>query len=118
VASVNLFVELAEDDPATLGISDVDAAEVMPTRTFVVEDATPVKTPMGVVLVAEPSVDVKIPMGVCWGLVLKCYELRTRQHRKMLIIKVLRPSKHYFPWDVMAYGRRLRRAYLHKFVNQ
>jgi hypothetical protein len=32
----------------------------------------------------------------CWGLVLKCYELRTRQH-KMLNVKVLRPSKHYFP---------------------
>jgi hypothetical protein len=33
---------------------------------------------------------------VCWGLVLKCYELRTRQH-KMLNVNVLRPSKHYFP---------------------
>jgi hypothetical protein len=32
----------------------------------------------------------------CWGLVLKCYELRTRQH-KMLNVNVLRPSKHYFP---------------------
>jgi hypothetical protein len=32
----------------------------------------------------------------CWGLVLKCYELRTRQH-KMLKVKALRPSKHYFP---------------------
>jgi hypothetical protein len=32
----------------------------------------------------------------CWGLVLKCYELRTRQH-KMLNVNVLCPSKHYFP---------------------
>jgi hypothetical protein len=32
----------------------------------------------------------------CWGLVLKCYELRTRQH-KMLKIKALRPSMGYFP---------------------
>jgi hypothetical protein len=32
----------------------------------------------------------------CWGLVLKCYELRTRQH-KMLNVNILRPSKHYFP---------------------
>jgi hypothetical protein len=32
----------------------------------------------------------------CWGLVLKCYELRTRQH-EMLIIKALRPPKHYLP---------------------
>ena len=31
---------------------------------------------------------------VCWGLVLKCYELRTRQH-KMLNVNVLRPTKHY-----------------------
>jgi hypothetical protein len=32
----------------------------------------------------------------CWGLVLKCYELRTRQHR-MLKVNALRPSKHYLP---------------------
>jgi hypothetical protein len=32
----------------------------------------------------------------CWGLVLKCYELRIRQH-KMLKVNALRPSKHYFP---------------------
>jgi hypothetical protein len=32
----------------------------------------------------------------CWGLVLKCYELRTRQH-KMLKVNALRLSKHYFP---------------------
>jgi hypothetical protein len=29
-----------------------------------------------------------------WGLVLKCYESRTRQH-KMLNVNALRPSKHY-----------------------
>jgi hypothetical protein len=34
--------------------------------------------------------------GYCWGLVLKCYELRTRQH-KMLMVKALHPSKHYLP---------------------
>jgi hypothetical protein len=32
----------------------------------------------------------------CWGLVLKCYELRTRQH-KILKVKALRPLKHYLP---------------------
>jgi hypothetical protein len=32
----------------------------------------------------------------CWGLVLKCCELRTRKH-EMLMIKDLRPSKHYLP---------------------
>jgi hypothetical protein len=32
----------------------------------------------------------------CWGLVLKCYELRTRQH-KMLKVNAPRPSKHYLP---------------------
>jgi hypothetical protein len=30
------------------------------------------------------------PRAWCWGLVLKCYELRTRQHR-MLNVNVLRP---------------------------
>jgi hypothetical protein len=43
----------------------------------------------------------------CWGLVLKCYELKTRQH-KMLNIKILRPLKHYFPEDLMSFGRRLK----------
>jgi hypothetical protein len=32
----------------------------------------------------------------CCGLVLKCYELKTRQHR-MLMVNALRPSKHYLP---------------------
>jgi hypothetical protein len=41
----------------------------------------------------------------CWGLVLKCYELRTRQH-KMLNVKVLRLMKHYFPGDLMCFGQR------------
>jgi hypothetical protein len=38
--------------------------------------------------------DWSIEEGTCWGLVLKCYELRTRQH-KMLNVNVLRPTKHY-----------------------
>jgi hypothetical protein len=42
----------------------------------------------------------------CWELVLKCYELRTRQHR-MLTVKALRPLKHYFLEDLMSLGRRL-----------
>jgi hypothetical protein len=41
----------------------------------------------------------------CWGLVLKCYELRTRQH-KMLNINALRPPKHYLAKDLMNFGRR------------
>jgi hypothetical protein len=35
-------------------------------------------------------------VGGCWGLVLKCYELRKRQ-LKMLKVNALRPSKHYLP---------------------
>jgi hypothetical protein len=35
-------------------------------------------------------------VDICWGLVLKCNELRTRQH-KMLMVKALRPPKHYLP---------------------
>jgi chromosome segregation ATPase len=45
-------------------------------------------------------------LSMCWGLILKCYELRTRQH-KMLNVNVLRPLKHYFPKDLMNFGRRL-----------
>jgi hypothetical protein len=41
----------------------------------------------------------------CWGLVLKYYELRTRQH-KILNVNVLRPSKHYSPQDIMIFRRR------------
>jgi hypothetical protein len=43
----------------------------------------------------EKKVDSKTKR-ICSGLVLNCYELRTRQH-KMLKVKALRPSKHYFP---------------------
>jgi hypothetical protein len=43
----------------------------------------------------------------CWRLVLKCYELRTRQHKNRLMVNVLRPSKHYFPKDITIFERRL-----------
>jgi hypothetical protein len=45
-------------------------------------------------------------VGGCWGLALKYYELRTRQH-EMLNIDALRPLKHYLPKDSMNFGRRL-----------
>ena len=38
--------------------------------------------------------DPKDDKPTCWGLVLKCYESRTRQH-KMLNVNALRPTKHY-----------------------
>jgi hypothetical protein len=41
---------------------------------------------------------------VCWGLVLKCYELRTRQHQDSLKVNILRPSKHYFYKDIMIFN--------------
>jgi hypothetical protein len=44
----------------------------------------------------------------CWGLVLKCYELRTRQH-KMLNVNVLR-SWNIIPLRIMGFGRRLMRV--------
>jgi hypothetical protein len=43
--------------------------------------------------------------GYCWGLVLKCFVLRTRQH-KMLNVNALRLLKHYFPKDIMNFGQR------------
>jgi hypothetical protein len=46
-------------------------------------------TGLGCVLMQDNQV-----IAYCWGLVLKCYELRTRQH-KMLNVNVLRPTKHY-----------------------
>jgi ribonuclease HI len=46
-------------------------------------------------------------MQACWGLVLKCYELRTRQHKNRLMVNALHPAKHYFPKDIMIFGRRL-----------
>jgi hypothetical protein len=42
----------------------------------------------------------------CWGLVLKCYESRTRQ-QEMLNVNILRPSKHYFPKDIMIFGTKV-----------
>jgi hypothetical protein len=56
-----------------------------------------------------------IGFGPCCGLVLKCYELRTRQH-KMLNINVLRPLKHYLPKDLMNFGRRPRTEYYEGFT--
>src|SRR5688572_16002046 len=46
----------------------------------------------------------------CWGLVLKCYELRTRQH-KMLNEIVLRP-RSIIPLRIIGLGRRLMRVLL------
>jgi hypothetical protein len=43
----------------------------------------------------------------CWGLVRKCYELRTRQHKSRLMVNALRPSKHYFPKDITIFEQRL-----------
>jgi hypothetical protein len=42
---------------------------------------------------------------ICWGLILKCFELRTRQH-KMLNVNNLRPLKHYLLRDTMHFGQR------------
>src|SRR6187455_1658742 len=58
---------------------------------------------------------IKTPMGTCWGLVLKCFESRTRQH-KMLNINALRPLKHYFLKDLMNFGRRPRAKYYEGFT--
>jgi hypothetical protein len=53
------------------------------------------------------SIHILLAYATCWGLVLKCYELRTRQHKNRLKVNTLRPSKHYFPKDIMIFGRRL-----------
>ena len=51
-----------------------------------------------------------ILISMCWGLALKCYELRTRQH-KMLNDTVLRPWS-IIPLRIMGLGRRLIRILL------
>jgi hypothetical protein len=40
--------------------------------------------------------------------------VKNKTTQKILNVKVLRPSKHYFPWDIMIFGRRLWRTYLHQ----
>jgi hypothetical protein len=47
------------------------------------------------------------------ALVLKCYELRIRQHKNRLMVNALRPSNHYFSKDITIFGRRSRMTYLH-----
>jgi hypothetical protein len=47
-------------------------------------------------LSGEPTI-ASATVGRCWGLALKCYKLRTRQHQNRLLVNALRPSKHYFP---------------------
>jgi hypothetical protein len=59
------------------------------------------------------AIEYLIPDIKCWGLVLKCYELRTRQH-KMLNVNALRPLKHYFFKGLMNFGRRLKTVQLRR----
>jgi hypothetical protein len=58
-------------------------------KTTEIEEETP-STP------SAADIEEILKVMTCWGLVLKCYESRTRQHR-VLSVNVLRPSKHYFP---------------------
>jgi hypothetical protein len=83
-------------------------------KKFGMKDTKPSKKPMGTdghldLNVGGKSVDQKVYRfmigSLCWGLVLKCYESRTRQH-KVLKVNILRPSKHYFPQDITIFGRR------------
>jgi hypothetical protein len=37
---------------------------------------------------------------------------------QLLMIRDLRPSKHYLPWDIMIFRRRSGRAFLHHFSDQ
>jgi hypothetical protein len=44
-------------------------------------------------------------IAIVGDFVLKCFELRTRQH-KMLNVNALCPLKHYLPKGIMNFGRR------------
>jgi hypothetical protein len=75
-----------------LSISDFDQTleEVVP------EDMLSEPTADDVMVVCSKILDVGLEVS-CWRLVLKCFELKTRQHKKRLMVNILRPSKHYFP---------------------
>jgi hypothetical protein len=69
------------------------------------------------VILSETTTEQNLEDATCWGLVLKCYELRTRQY-KILNNNELRPLKHYFPKALMNFERRPRALYHegHTFV--
>jgi hypothetical protein len=78
------------------------SAELSPPPEPYDPEADPaMKAALETIKIAEEAVD----EAVCWGLVLKCYESRTRQH-KILNINVLRLLKHYLHRDLMSFGRR------------
>jgi hypothetical protein len=56
--------------------------------------STKTRSKLGKTKLISKFTQLTLEMRCCWGLVLKCYELRTRQH-KMLNVNVLRPTKHY-----------------------
>jgi hypothetical protein len=64
------------------------------------------------VLAPKGRMDARGGLGFCWGLILKCYELRTRQHR-MLNVNVLRP-RSIIPLRIMNLGRRLTKIRLRR----
>jgi hypothetical protein len=60
---------------------------------------------------AAPEVYTTAPVGtysqVLW--------LKNKTTQKMLNVKVFRPSKHYFPCDIMIFGRMSLRTYLQQY---
>jgi hypothetical protein len=67
----------------------------------------------GVTVPTEDTHESVIYIPFCLGLVLKCYELRTRQH-EILNVNALRPLKHYSLKDLMHFGQRLKTIQLRR----
>jgi hypothetical protein len=87
----------AGDDPAQVGSANYDpapegaqAGSPSCTSMDVHAGSPPHSGCMVAALTLDQGVALEGSVPACWGLVLKCYELRTRQH-KMLNVNVLRP---------------------------
>jgi hypothetical protein len=105
-------IEVSSHDPLwnyTDVLSSIDLSLETISMLFVIEIEQHLSFPLdqkGIPVSCVVLFLLILVVTTCWGLVLKCYELRTRQHR-ILNIKALCPSKHYFPLDIMNFGRRL-----------
>jgi hypothetical protein len=58
------------------------------------------------------------PARVVLGTCSQMLWVKNKATQKMLNIKILRPSKHYFPWEITIFGRRLWRTYLRQYNKQ
>jgi hypothetical protein len=75
--------EVEEETPSTPHAAEVAEILKVMTESLSIKLLSPLGPELTKLLQKkdEPSATKKVD-GQCWGLVLKCYELRTRQHEK------------------------------------